>query len=370
MRVLHTYYSIEHSGAEVRLVQSAPLMKQHGFELHAMSTGDTRGHYAAIMESSGITVHHRPLAKSPQYFFDLIRFMRRWRFDVVHTHPERAFFWFQLAARIAGVPTIVHTVHNVFDFHGALRIERRAQRRIARSLGVRFVAPGASIAESERVNFGNPTVIVPNWTDADTFTPPANDDERWALRDALGLPRDALVFTSVGSCQPVKRHATIVRAIAEVAETLPNAWYLHVGGGPLEADEKDLASQLGIGDKAVFVGRSNDVPSLLKATDVFLMPSRYEGLPNACVEAMSSSLPVVATRVVGLKDLVVHERTGLLIDDPSQLVSALLLLGRDEAKRREMGEAGRRRVLREFSLERGVERLIEVYGFSATETAV
>ena len=354
----------------MRLVQSAPLMRQHGFELHALSTGATRGDYAAVMESAGIVVHHRPFRKSPRYFLQLIRFMRRSRFDVVHTHPERAFFWFQLAARIAGVPTIVHTVHSVFEFRGGLRLERRVQRRVARGFDVRFVAPSVSVAGVEMANFGNPTVIVPNWTDTDMFAPPANDTERTALRDALGFPRDAVVFTTVGSCQPLKRHEAAVRAVAEIAETLPRARYLHVGGGPLEADEQDLAARLGISDRAVFVGRSNDVPSLLRATDVFVMPSAYEGFGNACAEAMSASLPVVATRVAGLRDLVVHERTGLLVDDPSQLADALLDLARDEARRHEMGEAGRQRALREFSLERGVEKLLEVYGLGRSDDAV
>lgn len=366
MRVLHTYYSIEHSGAEVRLVLSAPLMQQHGFEVHALSTGATTGGYAPVMESAGIVVHHRPFAKSPLYFLQLIRFMRRWRFDVVHTHPERAFFWSLLAARIAGAPTIVHTVHSVFDYHGALRAERRGQRRIARMFGVRFVAPGASVAEAELANFRNPTTIVPNWTDTDEFAPPATDDERWAARDALDLPHDALVFTTVGSCQPLKRHEAAIRAVAEIAKKLPEVRYLHVGSGPLEPDERDLAAQLGLGDKAVFVGRSNDVASLLRASDVYVMPSRYEGLPNACVEAMSCALPVVATRVSGLRDLVVHDETGLLIDAPNQLESALLRLAQDKAKRHEMGEAGRQRVLRDFSLKPGVEKLLEVYGRAAS----
>jgi len=131
VRVLLIFNSIEHSGAEVMLTQAAPLMRARGIELHALSTGTQPGSFATVMASSGIVVHHRPLRKSPVYFVSLVRFLRASRFGVVHISPERAFFWYTLSARLAGVPLVVRQVHNVFPFQGLLRVRRSVQRRVS-----------------------------------------------------------------------------------------------------------------------------------------------------------------------------------------------------------------------------------------------
>jgi glycosyltransferase involved in cell wall biosynthesis len=364
--VLHTFYSIEHSGAEVMLVQSADLMRQAGIELHALATGEQLGQYAPVMEAAGIAMHHLRLRRSPAYFLSFMRLLREAHIDIVHTNTERAFFWFDLAARLAGVRTIVHTVHSVFAFHGALRVERVVQRRIARALGVRFVSPSESVAAAEMATFRNHTVVVHNWTDTDLFAPCCDEAERWRKRDQAGIPRDATVLATIGSCLPVKNHTAAIRTVAALARELPNVRYLHVGNGYLEDEEKRLAAGLGLDVPTTFLGRSNDIPAVLKLADVLLMPSQREGLPIACIEAMSCGVPIIATRVSGLRDVVTDEKTGLLVDSEAELLEASRRLAHDQELRQTLGAAGRARVVREFGLEQGVAALLAVYGVAGT----
>jgi glycosyltransferase involved in cell wall biosynthesis len=362
VRVLHTFHSIEHSGAEVMLVQSADLMRRAGIELHALATREELGRYAPAMEAAGITVHHLPLRKSPAYFLSFMRLLREAHIDIVHTNTEQAFFWFDLAAKLAGVGTIVHTVHSVFAFHGALRVERIVQRCIARTLGVRFVSPSESVAAAEMATFRNPTVVMHNWTDTELFAPCANEADRWLRRDRAGISRDATVLATIGSCLPVKNHAAAIRTVAALTRELPNVRYFHVGNGYLEDEEKRLAASLGLDVPTTFLGRSNDIPAVLKLADVLLMPSHREGLPIACIEAMSCGVPVVATRVPGLRDVVVDRKTGFLVDSEDELLEAIRKLALDPALRQAMGAAARARVVREFGLEQGVAALLAVYG--------
>jgi glycosyltransferase involved in cell wall biosynthesis len=214
--------------------------------------------------------------------------------------------------------------------------------------------------------FRNHTVVVHNWTDTDLFAPCCDEADRWRKRDQAGIPRDATVLATIGSCLPVKNHTAAIRTVAALARELPNVRYLHVGDGYLEDEEKRLAAGLGLDVPTTFLGRSNDIPAVLKLADVLLMPSQREGLPIACIEAMSCGVPIIATRVSGLRDLVVDGKTGFLVDSEDQLLEPTRKLALDPALRQAMGAAGRSRVVREFGLERGVAALLAVYGVAST----
>ena len=123
------------------LVQAAPHFHECGLELHALATDSSIGLYAEQMAAAGFTIHHLPIESPLTHLVCLYRLFRRERFDVIHVHTERAFFWYALVARLASVRHIVRTVHSVFDFHGPLWAERWVQRHVASGLlGERAVA--------------------------------------------------------------------------------------------------------------------------------------------------------------------------------------------------------------------------------------
>lgn len=363
LKVLHVLHSIERSGAEVMLGQAASLFREHGIELHALATGDSVGWYAPALAKAGFALHHLPFEPSSAFLARYFRLVRGGHFDVVHVHTERAFFWYEVVARLAGVPRVLRTVHSVFDFGGRLWLERYLQRRFAKAvLGVCVVAPSPSVQEAEDRIYGVRPLLIPNWTDPARFAPANSGQKRANGRVALGIDGEAIVYVSVGSCQLLKRHEAVIRALAGILATCPGAHYLHVGSGELEVPEQQLVKDLGLSRKVTFVGQRDDIPELLQSSDVFVMPSTREGSPISCLEAMSCALPVIATDAPGLRDLVAEGETGRLVQGGDELARAMAELYDDEHLRDAMGEAGRARVLDEFSVERSVESYLALYG--------
>ncbi len=360
--VLHVLNSIERSGWEVQLVDAEPLFAARGIRLHALSTGQTPGGFSQRFLDAGIVVHHLPFAASPRFLASYWRLLRRERFAAVHVNTERGFFWYALLARAAGVRALVRTVHSVFAFHGLLRMERWIQRWLAdRLLGVSFVAPSKSVRDAERATYRRDPEVVPNWVDVQRFRPARTLSERAETRSRLGIPADAIVFVCVGSCMPVKNHRACLTSLACLLEECPLSFLLHIGSGPLERQEESLARSLGLHDRVLFAGQRDDVAEALRASDVFLMTSTREGLPVACLEAMSAGLPTVALDTSGLRDLVVDDVTGLLVPSESGVPAAMRRLYDDSDLRDRMGRAARQLVITNFDMQRSVERYVALY---------
>lgn len=368
MRILHILGAIEHSGAEVMLRDSAALVRAYDVELHALSTGREVGAFADQLVQHGFSVDHLPFARRPMFFIRLSRFLRANQLDVVHVHTERGAFWLELTCYLCGVKRIVRTVHSSFDFTGRLRVRRSLQRRLAsRYLGVTHVFVSPSVRAIELSRFGIAGVTIANFVDSARCCPARSPSARMQWRQQHGLSSDALVMVSVGRCVEMKGHAAVLGALAVMRDIIPEAYYVHVGTGPREMQERELARRLGISDRVRFVGQQDDIPLVLRACDVFVMPSSYEGAGIAALEASSCGLPVVAYDVPGLRDMVVHGETGLLVKpEVAALAEGISQLLQSDDERRRLGEQGRIRVEREFSLERWVAQHMAVYQGTAT----
>ncbi len=363
MKILHILNEIKFSGAEVMLRIAAPTFIKSGFDLHALSTGDAIGEYASMLGTAGYTIHHIPFKKSPKYFVKLYRFLLKKEFDVVHIHPERAFFWHALVAKIAGKKTIIRTVHSVFLFSGFLKLKRTLQRFVASQiLGVKFIAIGPSVAEVEKKVFYNSTSLIPNWIEQSRFLPAQDDDERNESRDKFGISPSDVVVVSVGSCCEVKNHKAIIRAVAEVQKGLKNITYLHVGEGAILQEEINFAAANGVSEITRFLGQMKDVRKALIASDIFVMASNYEGLGISGLEAMSCGLPVVNYDVYGLKDVVKNGKNGFLVEPNSTaLADAIKELAVNEGLRERVGAEARDSMLKNFNMQKSLEKLIKLY---------
>ncbi len=300
-RVLHLLWELQPSGAETCLRVAAPRFAAGGVAADLLALGPDRGPYARVLLDAGYRVGHLPLDPVGRFVPRFLRLLVRERYDAVHIHVERANFHLALLARAAGVRTIVQSLHGIFDFTGALGLERRLQRAVMRRIGVRFAAVSQAVADTERRRFGNPTTIVPNFFDTDRFRLPT-PGQRQAARAALGVPADAFAVCCVGNCSEVKNHAALLQAVAEVRRRRP-VRLLHAGTGPEEAAERRLADALDLGADVTFLGQVDDVAPALFAADCFAMPSLHEGLGIAAMEALATGLPAVLADVPGLRSL-------------------------------------------------------------------
>jgi glycosyltransferase involved in cell wall biosynthesis len=298
--------------------------------------------------------------------WELWRLMRRGRFALVHTHTSKAGLLGRVAARLAGVPRLVHTAHGhvFYGYYGPAlsRLFVWLERWAARFTDRLIALTEAEMADQLRFGVGPAAkfAIIHSGVDFTPFHLPG--PERRQVRAELGIDPDGLVIGTLGRLTPVKGQSHLLAAFAQVRRQVEGAWLLLVGDGEEAAALRALARRLGVGERAVFAGWRTDVPALLRAMDIFAFPSLNEGMGKALVEAMYAGLPVVATRVGGIPELVRHGAEGLLVAPgrPAELAAALLELAGDEGRRRALGEAAALRA-RGYSAERMIAKLGALY---------
>lgn len=297
LKVLHVLDVLRPSGAETCLRVAGPMWDDLGIRCDVLATGGELGSYARPLHDAGYRTGHLPLDDLRRFVDVFPRLVRREGYDVVHTHIERANFYVDLLAMWAGARVVQH-VHNVFDFEGALRLERTVQRRALRALGVPFLGVSQDVVDNERDRYGVGATVFLNWADLARYRPPTAE-ERAAARTDLGLPDDARVLVSVANCHGFKNHEALVRAMAAVDDDV--VW-LHVGAGDLLGQEQALATSLGVADRIRFLGQRDPLTPLW-AADAFVMNSHYEGQGISAIEGLSAGLPAVLSDVPGLRNL-------------------------------------------------------------------
>jgi glycosyltransferase involved in cell wall biosynthesis len=283
----------------------------------------------------------------------LAELMARGGYEVVHTHSAKAGALGRLAAERAGTPRVVHTFHG-FPFHEFQSRPRRAayvgiERYLARRTDIFLAVGGAVAAEAVRRGIAVPErirVINPAIEPSAGLAGPA---ARAAARSRLGVPIGCKVVGTVGRVDYQKAPESFVDAIAGLDRD--DVFAIWIGDGPLRKEIEARAVRRGLQGRFLCTGHRGDVPELLPGLDVFAMASRYEGLPCAVAEAMAAGLPVVATAVNAVPDVVIPGETGLLVspERPRQLTAAIsyLLNETDEAAR--MAVAGRLLIADKFA---------------------
>ncbi|MBK8047654.1 MAG: glycosyltransferase family 4 protein [Anaerolineales bacterium] len=241
-----------------------------------------------------------------------------------------------------------------------LQRARWGQRRLAylRTHVDRFVGVSTAILE-EMAESGIPEarrVLIPNGVDLNRFQP-LEGERKQALRSRLGLPAGALAIYT-GRLSTEKRVETLVRVWPQILKVRQDAQLVIVGDGPEEEKLKQLA-----GPGIHFIGSTREVSAYLQAADLLVLPSASEGFSLSVLEGMACGLPVVATRVGGVPDLVVDGATGLLtpVDDQAALIAGISALLTDPVRCTEMGASARRRAISVFSLDSVALRLFDLY---------
>lgn len=286
----------------------------------------------------------------------LIREFRELRPAVVHAHLHwpLACRVGVVAARVARVPVVVATSQLLMDLRPDFRTD--AQHRVLEACIDRYFAVSMALAQRLQERFGVPAhkiQVIPNAIDLTPFPDTVAEPRRG------GDESGTVVVLTVARLDPQKDLGSLLAAAAQV----PDATFLIAGEGEERGRLETTARELGLAGRVRFLGFRGDIPALLAACDLFVLPSRFEGLPLAVLEAMAAGRPVVATRIGGMDEAVVDGHTGVLVPpgDPAALASAIRALADDPARARRLGEAGRRRVRREFSADSMAGRVMAAY---------
>jgi glycosyltransferase involved in cell wall biosynthesis len=285
-------------------------------------------------------------------------------YDLVHTHGARAGALGRVAAHRNGVPVIVHTLHGLPFTEFQSRATRRALCTIEQRLGKitnYFVAAGTMVAsEAVRQRIAPSQRIRATMSPIDDV-PPLSEASRRHARQLLGIPDQAIVIGTASRLSKQKGPLDMVNAMAALRR--PDVYMVWLGDGDLRPQTERLIKQKGLESRFLLVGERTDVPTLLPAFDVFAMSSLWEGLPCAVIEAMTCGIPVVATAVNSVPEVVLAGKTGLLArpKDPSSLSQALAYMLDHPAAANRMAQAARIHVGEQYRLDLLGQELNEIY---------
>lgn len=307
------------------------------------------------------------IIKDLEALFDMWRIIKKYNPLIVHTHSSKAGLLGRLAAKLAGVPIIVHSPHgHVFvGYFGPIKTKIFIiLERLASRITDKIIALTQREKEDHirlRIGSEDTFVIIHSGVELNKFKEmPLIEGQN--LRKNLGLPKDALIIGTSGRLEPVKGPEFLIKAANRIISQYPNTFFLFVGDGSLRRDLEKKALDLGIEKNIVFLGWRNDVSKIISIYDIFVLPSLNEGMGRVLVEAMALGKPIVASNAGGIPDLITHGKTGFLVPpkNSKELAKYIQILLENKEKRVKMGLAGKKMALN-FSKEIMVSKTVELY---------
>jgi sugar transferase (PEP-CTERM/EpsH1 system associated) len=362
MRVAHVVHSLSVGGIEnglVNLVRGLPPGRFRHTVIVMTETGAMAGRLPGEVD---VWILGKRAGLDLSAVGRLTRLLWRARPHIVHSRNWGAIDAV-LAARLAGVPCVIHGEHGraITDLHG-LSPRRNRARRVLAPLVDRFVTVSFDLRRwlVDVVGIADRKVTtIHNGVDTTRFC----DDNREEARRALGVPDHAFVVGTVGRLDPVKDQLGLLEAFARLGDRHPAAVLVVVGDGPLQTALATRIQQPDLAGRVRLLGERHDVPRLLKAFDLFVLPSLGEGLANTLLEAIATGLPVVATRVGGNPEVVADGVNGRVVPagDPLVLADAIGTYLDDPVLRTLHGKASRERAVEYFNLPRMATAYGELY---------
>ncbi len=374
IRVAHVITRLCKGGAQENTFHTVRLANRDRFEVDLIS-GPTHGKEGSLepeIVEAGIAIHREPALVRPIAPISdilatrrLTRTFRERAYDIVHTHTSKAGYIGRVAAKRANIPIIVHTPHgNIFHGYFPLGLTRffvHLERRAARWTDRLIELTERGIDESLEQGIGQRAQYRSIFSGIDLQPYAAARAARDATRHSLGVEPGDILVGAVGRLEPVKGFTYFIAAARKVAERVPNVRFIVAGQGSLEDDLRNQAN--GLGDRFQFLGLRNDIPELMAAMDMLVVPSLNEGMGRVILEAAAAATPAVASDVGGIPEVIADSETGLLVpaQSPEALAEAVEQLAAEPERLVRMGEAAQKAVDPAFGIEKMVMRIEALY---------
>jgi glycosyltransferase involved in cell wall biosynthesis len=296
----------------------------------------------------------------PFLVLQLIRIIRKEQPSIIHAHGYVAGTIAAMAGSLAGARSILCTLHNLFP-PSASPVGKRALQICGRSC-THLIAITQAVKDSATVVGVDPSkiVIIPNGIELSIYQQP---HDKALIRQKLGIDPAAPVVLTASRLIPAKGIDTLLRAATGLRQIFPSIQVLIAGDGPQREELKTLAKELELDETVQFLGERKDIPELLAASDVVAVPSLAEGQSILILEGMASRLPVVASDIGGMKEMIQDGETGLLVPaaNPTALAQALGLVLNDAKLAEKLGTQGQRFVEANMTLEQMLEKTRRLY---------
>jgi glycosyltransferase involved in cell wall biosynthesis/ribosomal protein S18 acetylase RimI-like enzyme len=350
-------------------------LREAGFDVTAVSAP---GPWVSDVEGAGIRHIAWPHAtrswdpaSDVRAFLELLRILRRERFDLVHTHTPKAGVMGRIAARVTGVPCVVSSIHGLYtmpDDPPRKRLSVLAVERVAALFSdLDLYASEEDLAWARSIRLVSPSksLLLGNGVDLRRYDPSTVSSRRLAaLRQELGIAENALVVGTVGRLVAEKGYRELFTVAREVRREMPDTRFVVLGAPDIEkADAIGGAEMERARDDVIFAGWVEDVREALALMDIFVLPSWREGQPVSVIEAAAMAKPLIVTDIRGCREVVRDGLEGLLVPprNVARLTSAIKRLAVDADLRRRMGQAARRRAVERFDEQNIVRELLVQY---------
>jgi len=361
LKVLHLLASLPVGGAEDLVAGIVRALNPERFAAEVACIGSP-GPIGEELKAAGYRVSHLGLeikrTSSARLVLAVRRLLKDRRPDILHTHLYHPNLYGRLAALRLRIPGVIASVHNSYS---QVKFHRRLWNHLLGWTTHRVLVGSAQVWDDVRRYDGVPAsrlLLLPYGIRLEELTaaPP-----RQEARRALNL--SGFVLGAVGRLEEQKGHAYLLEALAQVRQSLPEASLVLVGDGRLRRHLEGRALELGVADRVRFLGTRRDLPLIYRALDLFVQPSLWEGLPLALLQAMGAGLPVLATRVSGVREVVRDGVSGRLVQagDSPALAEALVELYRQPEGRARLGAAAHETIRDQYSLKAMLRRLEHLY---------
>ncbi len=371
-RLLVVTESLGVGGTESHLIRTLPPLAASGWSVVAFCLTE-RGERAAQVEAAGIKVYAAPrLSRRKGSFLrypahvtlavnKLYWLMRRWQPHIAHFYLPGPYLVGANVAIAARVPIKIMSRRSLSNYQRNWPLVAQLERRLHTKMDA--VIGNSRAVVRQLIEEGIPEAkvrLIYNGIEV-SQTPPDRDQ----ARRALGIDDDTLLGVAIANLIHYKGHRDLVRGLSHVEQALPSNWRILVAGRDhgIGAELEALAVARGISHRIQFLGEYPDIQGLLTAADFGLLTSHEEGFSNVILEGMAAGLAMIVTDVGGNAEAVLHAETGLVVPprDPKAISDAIIALARDPENRKRFGAAARRRVQKEFSIDKCVEAHADLY---------
>ncbi|MBF2066087.1 MAG: glycosyltransferase family 4 protein [Calothrix sp. C42_A2020_038] len=370
-KILHLITHLGIGGAQDNTLLTVEKCDRTRFDVHLAS--NPNGKWINRAKETTPNFHSIPNLVHPIHPFkdalsilDLVRLFRQEQFDIVHTHSTKAGIVGRWAAHLAKVPVIVHTIHG-FAFHDFMPAWKRQlyiNLELCATPCTDFFITVSELNRKEAIDlnivkYENSQTVYSgiDFSKLDRFSEPSQ------TRQKLHIPEDYKVIVMVGRLDKQKAPNLLIDAFNLVVEKLPKTLLLLVGDGELKYNLQQQVSKLGISQNVKFLGSREDIPEILKVSDIFALSSLWEGLGRAMTEAMLLGKPVVVPNIYGIPEIVHHNETGLLFDAKNieQIATHLIHLLQHSQERERLGKNAQQLTRKLFDANVMVAQIEEIY---------
>jgi glycosyltransferase involved in cell wall biosynthesis len=372
IRVLHIITNLVVGGAQDNMLATVERLDRQKYDVSLITSSEGEWLPRAKLIPNLNLMFVNSFKRSISPILDLITLYRLYskikagNFAIVQTHTSKAGVLGRLAAWCAGVPIIIHTHHGL-NFHDYLNpvlrfIFLQLERFLANYSDKLIMVSKLNLQKAVEVKLAgrDKFATIYNGIDFKNLDVRINIQQK---RKAIGVTGNEKIIGTVGRLCPQKAPQDLLRAIPNILKARKDVVFLFIGNGELLPQMQALSKKLEIEPHVKFLGNRNDVPELLLLLDAFVLTSLWEGMPRSLTEAMYCGRPVAATAVDGTPELVQHNETGLLVPprDIDAIADAILLLLNNETKARQMGVAAKRRVAEQFSIQKMMTEIEQLY---------